>query len=118
MHGNTTIIRWKSSKEILLKKLFIIFTVAVFTLAMAASVRAEHDHSEDIVDTAARITVDDLKARIDKGENILILDVRSKQTGGHYGNLKIKGALLMPLKEVEARVGEIPFGALVAAYCT
>jgi rhodanese-related sulfurtransferase len=94
--------------------------VIVFTLAFSSVPRAAHDHSgdENYVDNAPRITVSELKARIDKGENILILDVRAKQVGGHYGQLKIKDAVLMPLNEVEARVGEIPFGAMIAAYCT
>ena len=64
---------------------------------------------------AERITASELKARIDKGENIVIFDVRARES---HGETKIKGSITMPLNELEGRIGEIPFGAVVAAYCT
>lgn len=99
-----------------MKRLLIISTiVALFTMTQAASLRAEHEHSDGYVDTAQRITPVELKARMDKGENIVIFDVRAREA---RGETKIKGAVTMPLNELEHRVSEIPFGALVAAYCT
>ena len=107
-----------------MKRSLVLSALIVFTMLLGAGglevVRAEDGHghlgySDESVD---RITVHQLKSRIDDGEEIMILDVRSKESGGIYGGLKIRGAVLMPLNEVEERMFEIPFGAMVAAYCT
>jgi len=73
---------------------------------------ASASHSKE---NAARITPGELKALMDKGENIVIFDVRAREA---RGETRVKGAVTMPLNELEGRIGEIPFGALVAAYCT
>ena len=57
-----------------------------------------------------RVTVDELKTLMARGE-ALVLDVR----GG--GDTKIKGALHIPLDEVEARAGELPAGREIVTYC-
>ena len=57
-----------------------------------------------------RVTVDELKTLMSRGE-ALVLDVR----GG--GDTKIKGALHIPLDEVEARAGELPAGREIVTYC-
>lgn len=98
-----------------MKRLVIICAMVILTMAQVSSLRAEHEQSDGYVDTAARITPGELRARMDKGENIVIFDVRAREA---RGNTRIKGAVTMPLNELEQRVGEIPFGALVAAYCT
>lgn len=101
-----------------MKKISAIFAIAVVVLFCASiGVRAEHEphpeHSGD--DGAERITASELKARIDSGENIVIFDVRAREA---RGATKVKGAITMPLNELEGRLNEIPFGALIAAYCT
>jgi hypothetical protein len=94
-----------------LRKLIVILSFAFVVLLFAnINVRAEH-----FDDTAERITASELKARIDRGENVVIFDVRAREA---HGETKIKGAVTMPLNELEGRVSEIPFGALVASYCT
>lgn len=58
-----------------------------------------------------RISLDDLKALLASGKPVLILDVRNE-----VGS-KIKGAVHIPLDQVEARVGEIPRDREVVTYC-
>ena len=69
-------------------------------------------------DNVPRVTVQELKAKMDKGENILILDFR---TGSEYtaSKIKIKGAVRIPLHELEdGRYKELPQDKEIIAYCT
>ena len=50
------------------------------------------------------ITASELKARLDAGEDIQLIDVRQPD---EYAFANIKGAKLIPLGEVPARMGEI-----------
>lgn len=88
-----------------------IVVIALFCVSFTAN--AEHEHEGG--DSAERITPAELKARMDRGENIVIFDVRAREA---RGETQIKGAVVMPLNELEGRVSEIPFGATIAAYCT
>ncbi len=64
-----------------------------------------------------RITVDELKAKLDRGESIVILDVRS---GGAYrsSKVRIKGAVRMAYNELDERFVELPMGREIITYCT
>ncbi len=64
-----------------------------------------------------RITVDELKARLDRGEDVVILDVRQP---GSYGlsKYRIKGALRIPPREISKRFTEIAMGKEIIIYCT
>jgi rhodanese-related sulfurtransferase len=68
-------------------------------------------------DDVLRITPKELKAKMERGERVFILDVRSK---GSYNSsqVKIKGAVRIVLEELADRASEIPFGREVIAYCT
>ena len=68
-------------------------------------------------DSAPRITKETLKAKIEKGEDIIILDVRA---GMSYkdSNIKIKGALRIPPEAVEVRYKELPMDKEIITYCT
>jgi rhodanese-related sulfurtransferase/predicted transcriptional regulator len=59
------------------------------------------------------ITRDDLRARIRDGD-VVVLDVRPEPefAAGH-----IRGARSIPIRDLKARLGEIPQGADVVAYC-
>ncbi len=52
-------------------------------------------------------TVDELKARLDRGDDIWILDVREKT---EYDICRIPGSTLIPLGELSKRVDELPQG--------
>lgn len=66
---------------------------------------------------APRITREDLKLKMDKGQDIIILDVRNPTD---YGNseVKIPGSKRMPLDEIDLRLGELDKKKEVVAYCT
>jgi hypothetical protein len=93
------------------KKFTAILSIGIFALLLASI----DSVAQDPGDGAERITAYELKARMDRGENIVIFDVRARES---HGETKIKGSIAMPLIELEGRIGEIPFGAIVAAYCT
>ena len=66
---------------------------------------------------AGRITVDELKEKIAKHEPVTIIDSRSQ---GSYDSTttKIKGAIRIPLDEVQARLKDIPRDKEIVVYCT
>jgi rhodanese-related sulfurtransferase len=59
------------------------------------------------------ITRDALRARLSDGD-VVVLDVRPEPeyTAGH-----IRGAITIPVRDLKSRLGEIPAGAEVVAYC-
>jgi hypothetical protein len=60
------------------------------------------------------VKVDDLKARVDRGEKIAIFDVRTQDA---FVELHIKGARNLPLRQVEARAAkEVPKATRVVLY--
>ena len=85
--------------------------------------RVAEQHVSELDDLAAAylgerdrlrtMTRDDLKARLRDGD-VIVLDVRPdpEYTSGH-----IRGAISIPIAELEARLDEIPKGADVVAYC-
>ncbi|MDH3973697.1 MAG: rhodanese-like domain-containing protein [Deltaproteobacteria bacterium] len=92
----------------MLKRRCMTLVVSIF-LFMPAMIQAE--------DNVPRVTVEALKARIDKGGSTVILDVRT--TGSWMAsNDKIKGALRIPIGALESRWGELSKESEIVAYCT
>jgi membrane protein DedA with SNARE-associated domain/rhodanese-related sulfurtransferase len=65
----------------------------------------------------ARITVDELHQKLEAGETLTILDLRSQSELEQDRSL-IRGALHMTMDEVERRQGEIPRDRDVVLYCS
>jgi membrane protein DedA with SNARE-associated domain/rhodanese-related sulfurtransferase len=65
----------------------------------------------------ARITSPELKERLDRGETVVIVDLRS-DLSYHADGVKIPGAIWIPPGEFARRYEEIPRGLPVAMYCT
>lgn len=65
----------------------------------------------------ARITPEDLKAKLDGGESTLVVDVRER-LDFHKDPFIIPGALHLVTEELEARHREIPRDRDVILYCT
>ncbi len=65
----------------------------------------------------SRIAGPELKERLDRGEDIVIVDLRS-DLGLYLEGSKIPGAIHIPPKDFEARYAEIPKGRPVVMYCT
>ncbi len=59
-------------------------------------------------------TVEELKARLDRGEKVFILDVRNPP---EYQICRIPGSTLLPLPELPQRVGELDKGREMVVHC-
>ena len=66
---------------------------------------------------ATRVTADEVKERMDRGEPLVFVDTRNPQAWGEAGT-KLPGALRVPADEVEQHLGEIPRDRAVITYCT
>ncbi|MGD8897021.1 MAG: rhodanese-like domain-containing protein [Acidobacteriota bacterium] len=55
--------------------------------------------------TARETGADELKARLDKGEKVLVIDVRSDE---EVESGSIPGAVHIPMEQLEARMKDIP----------
>ncbi len=64
-----------------------------------------------------RITVDEVKARLDRGEPIAFLDTRSPD-GWEKSDIKIKGAIRVPPREVHQILDRILRDRSIVTYCT
>ena len=65
-------------------------------------------------DTDFEMSVEDLKRRVDAGEELTILDVRNPQ---EYEIARIPGSVLIPLHELQDRLGELDPAATIVAHC-
>jgi 3-mercaptopyruvate sulfurtransferase SseA len=92
-------------KGLFLSLLFVLLNQPIVPAAFSAT------------DVVPRITVQELKAKMDKGEDIVIIDVRA---GREYTDSKIrmKGAIRIPIVQLETRISELPRDKEVVTYCT
>jgi rhodanese-related sulfurtransferase len=79
--------------------------------AATATPAAEHQHVEGEFE---RITIDELKPLIDKGD-VTVIDVRSME---QYLAAHIPGSLHIPVARVEGEVPYLPKDKLIVTYCT
>ena len=63
-----------------------------------------------------RVTVDELKQRMDRGEQFTFIDSRNPKAWGE-ADQKLPGAIRVPAEEVEAHLHEIPKDRTVITYC-
>jgi len=85
--------------------------------------RAAEEHVTDLERLAAdyvgdrsklrTITRDDLRARLRDGD-VVVLDVRPE---AEYAAGHVRGAISIPIHDLRSRLGEIPDGSEVVAYC-
>jgi len=92
-------------KGLFLSLLFVLLNQLIVPAAFSAT------------DIVPRITVQELKAKMDKGEDIVIIDVR---TGREYeeSKIKMKGAIRIPIVQLENRINELPRDKEIITYCT
>ena len=64
-----------------------------------------------------RVTVDEVKERMDRGEQFTFVDSRNPKAWGE-AETKIAGAVRVPDDEVENHLDEIPHDRTVITYCT
>ena len=63
---------------------------------------------------ASDITPLDLRARIDRGDRLLLLDVRNTE---EWDICRIEGATLIPLPQLASRIGELDQSREIVCYC-
>ena len=66
---------------------------------------------------APRLTVDELRKRMDGGEKFVFIDVRNAKAWAE-SEVKIPGAIRVPLDDVDANLSKIPTGRPIVTYCT
>ena len=64
-----------------------------------------------------RVTVDEVKERMDRGEQFTFVDTRNPKAWGE-ATTKLPGAIRIPLDDVQQHLGEIPHDRTVITYCT
>lgn len=64
--------------------------------------------------SAAEITVEELKKRMDRKDNVFVLDVRNLN---EWQICKIPGTVLLPLPELPQRFGELPKDREIIVHC-
>ena len=66
---------------------------------------------------ATRVTVDEVKERMARGEQFAFLDTRNPQAWGE-SDVKLPGAIRVPADDVAGHLDEIPRDRVVITYCT
>lgn len=89
--------------------LLAIFAAGLIVSFLPAAARA--------ADSIPRMSIQELKEKIDKGDRIVILDVRS---GEDYSRseYKIPGAIRIPIDQLKKRHTELPAAAEIVTYCS
>ena len=64
-----------------------------------------------------RVTVDELKQRMDRGEQFAFVDSRNPTAWGE-AEMKLPSAIRVPADEVEKHIDKIPMDRTVITYCT
>lgn len=64
-----------------------------------------------------RITIDEVKRRMDAGEAIIFIDTRNSRDW-NASDVKIPGALRIHYSELLTHLNELPRDRLIVTYCT
>jgi rhodanese-related sulfurtransferase len=64
-----------------------------------------------------KITVDDVRGRLERSEPLFFIDARSPRAW-EASDVKLPGALRAPAGEIEAHLGELPHDRPIVVYCT
>lgn len=64
-----------------------------------------------------RIGIDELKKRIQAGEDIVFIDTRNPQAWGQ-SDVMLPKAIRVPVDDLDKHIYEIPKDKLIVAYCT
>ena len=64
-----------------------------------------------------RVTVEEVKKRMDRGESILFIDTRNSHDWS-ISDVRLPGALHIHFSELEQHLEDIPHDRLIVTYCT
>ncbi len=65
----------------------------------------------------SRVTVDEVKERLDRGDPIASIDARGAESWSKSDE-QIRGSIRIPADDVEKRLGDIPRDRSIVVYCT
>ncbi len=68
------------------------------------------------MEATPRVTAEELKRRLDEGEDVTVLDVR--RGSWRRSDVKLRGAVRMELEEILRPEGRVPRDVRVVTYCT
>jgi rhodanese-related sulfurtransferase len=68
-------------------------------------------------ETVPKISVQDAKKMMDRGEGVLFVDSRNPQAWGSSTS-KLPGAVRVPADDVQSHVNELPRDRTIITYCT
>ena len=100
-----------------LKIVYALLALLLLTACQSANA-TQTSRAAPVPATAAdvpRMRVKELKALLDAGEEVIVVDSRSLTS---YEARHIVGAISMPLLEVDERYKELPQEAKIVFYCT
>ena len=100
----------------MLKRIIMGMAVLLMPFSVSAADVTQNIMAKD-VNAIGKTSVKALKAKIDKGNRLVILDVRTGASWEH-SKVKIKGALRIPYQDIAKRAGDIPMGSEIVTYCT
>jgi rhodanese-related sulfurtransferase len=66
---------------------------------------------------ATRVTIDEIRERLDRGEEFTFVDARNSQSWS-AAQTKLPGAIRVPAEEVEQHLAEISHERTVITYCS
>ncbi len=82
-----------------------------------ATQRPAAEGGEESTMEARRITIDQLRRRIERGDPIVMVDARSADAWSH-AEAQIPGSIRVPPDDIARNVSKVPKGRPVVAYCT
>jgi hypothetical protein len=98
--------------SVLLLLVMSVTTSWAFSPQASQAPQASPTPTQEYPDGIARITIEELKAKMDKKEDVIVLDVRS-----HAGTI-IRGAIRIPLTDIEKNLDKLPKNKLIVAVCS
>lgn len=66
---------------------------------------------------AGKTTVDELRNRLDRGEDVFFVDTRNPKAWA-AAETKLPGAIRVPADQVEQHLADVPRDRTVVTYCT
>ena len=93
----------------------VIWAILLLSALVLAACGGNVEGMPQSQDDVPRISAQELKNRLDRGDEILVVDARS---AGEYAERHVEGAISVPLGELESRLDEFPRDQEIVFYCT
>jgi hypothetical protein len=100
-----------------MSKLFprVLAVIAMVSVLLLTGCGASTSSVPATVKQVPRIRAQELKALLDRGDEVIVVDTRS---GASFEHMHISGAVSIPDSKIEARHGELSQEAKIVLYCT